>query len=310
MVERQFRAMGSVIRLWIAPGDDPSLPPPGAMAVTAQAWLVRFEQTLSRFRDDSELSLLNRDPRREVPASPLLREAVRAAVWAAERSDGLVDATLAPEVVAAGYEASRADVESVPLADALAAAPDRHPAAPRPGAPWRSLEVAGDTVSRPPGVQLDAGGIGKGLAADMLAARLAAYPRFVIDCGGDIRLGGRDASASAIEVEVRHPLTGGAAATIELTECAVATSGLDARLWKRADGGFSHHLIDPASGAPAWTGLVGATALAPTAVEAETLAKAAILSGPEGSGRFISDYGGFVIDEAGRVERVCGQLLP
>ena len=141
IVERQFRAMGSVVRLLIAPSSDAALPPPGAMALGVQAWLVRFEQTLSRFREDSELVRLNRDPREEVPAGPLLREAVQAAMWAAELSDGLVDPTLAREVADAGYGESRAGVESAPLADALAAAPARRPAAARPQSHWRELRV-------------------------------------------------------------------------------------------------------------------------------------------------------------------------
>lgn len=310
MAERQFRAMGSVVRLLIAPSSDASLPPPGAMAVTVQAWLLRFEQTLSRFREDSELADLNRDPREEVPASPLLRDAVKAAVWAAELSDGLVDPTLAQEVVDAGYGESRAGIESAPLREALAAAPPRRPAAARPESAWRELRVLDGAVRRPPGMQLDAGGIGKGLAADMLGRRLAPYPRFVIDCGGDLLLGGTQTRDWPVEVEVRDPLTGGAAAEIELAAGAVATSGLDSRLWRNADGRFAHHLIDPATGSPAWTGLVAATAIAPGAVEAEALAKAALLSGPDGAERFLCRYGGFAIDERGNAQRICGELLP
>ena len=69
---------------------------------------------------------------------------------------------------------------------------------------------------------------------------------------------------------------------LELGCGAVATSGLNVRIWRRADGRYAHHLLDPATGEPAWTGLVGATALGATALEAETLAKAALLSGPDG----------------------------
>ena len=61
----------------------------------------------------------------------------------------------------------------------------------------------------------------------------------------------------------------------------IATSGLNVRIWRGDDGRYSHHLLDPSTGEPAWTGLIGATALGDSAVEAETLAKAALLSGPE-----------------------------
>ena len=72
--------------------------PPQAQRATSRTSRWR----LSRFRDDSELCALNRDPRAEVPASPLLRAAVRAGLWAAERSGGLVDPTLVRELEAAG----------------------------------------------------------------------------------------------------------------------------------------------------------------------------------------------------------------
>ena len=76
--------------------------------------------------------------------------------------------------------------------------------------------------------------------------------------------------------------------TLQLTNGAVATSGIDRRLWRAPDGSPRHHLLDPATGKPAWTGVIGATALAPTALEAETLAKAALLSGPDEAGRWLT----------------------
>src|SRR5664279_4740751 len=103
--------MGTSISVLIGPPAGPDLLPAGAMAIAAQAMLVRFEQVLSRFLEDSELSLLNRDPREEVPASALLRSAVHAGLWAAERTEGLVDVTVLPAVRAAGYTASRAGRE-------------------------------------------------------------------------------------------------------------------------------------------------------------------------------------------------------
>ena len=68
--------------------------------------------------------------------------------------------------------------------------------------------------------------------------------------------------------------------TLHVEDGAVATSGIDMRLWRAPDGTPRHHLLDPSTGAPAWTGLISVTALAPTALEAEALAKAALLSGP------------------------------
>ena len=76
------------------------------------------------------------------------------------------------------------------LREALASAPARLPARPRPQAEWRSFAVGESSICRPPGVLFDTGGSGKGLAADMVAEQLRGYSRFVVDCGGDVRVAG------------------------------------------------------------------------------------------------------------------------
>ncbi len=289
-----FACMGCEIALRVA---DP------AAARRARHLLERFDERLSRFDAASELSRLNRDPRATVPASVLLRSAVRAALWAAQRSGGLVDPTLLPALRAHGYARSLAGAEPPPLAAALAAAPARRPARPRPDARWRAIAVddARGAIVRPPGLELDTGGSTKGLAADAVAHLLDDEAGgYVIDCGGDLRV----RAPRPIDVAVEHPLTGAVAHTLRIASGAVATSGLRRRLWRRAGGGFAHHLIDPATGAPAWTGLVSATALAPTALEAETLAKTALLSGPLAARRLLTPGGGVLVYDDGVVEAV------
>ena len=84
----------------------------------------------------------------------------------------------------------------------------------------------------------------------------------------------------------------------------VATSGIGARIWQTEDGRYAHHVIDPATGRPAWTGLVAVTAVAGNALEAEVLAKAALLSGPLGARRLLRRRGGVLQHDDGRVEIV------
>jgi thiamine biosynthesis lipoprotein len=202
--------MGTHVRLVVGPGPRD---PERALA-DARTWLQDAALRLSRFEPGSELCALNADPRREVPASPLLRAAVGAGRWAAERTGGLVDPTLLGALERAGYERSRTDARPAPLTEALAAAPDRRPARPHPAARWREVEVRGDAVIRPPGVRLDTGGTGKGLLADALAHRLAGQDWATIDCGGDIRVTG-----APFPVDVRHPLSGAVRTAPSPTTC-------------------------------------------------------------------------------------------
>lgn len=91
---------------------------------------------------------------------------------------------------------------------------------------------------------------------------------------------------------------------LRLGSGAVATSGLKVRIWRSGDGRHAHHLLDPSTGEPAWTGLIGATAPSNTAAEAETLGKAALLSGPEGGRTILNERGGLLAYDDGRVETV------
>jgi thiamine biosynthesis lipoprotein len=164
--------------------------------------------------------------------------------------------------------------------------------------------VTGREIRRPPGVRLDLGGSAKGFAADRAAASLAGQGTFAVDAGGDIVLGG--ASGTPRRVTVAHPLEKRPALEFDLAGGAVATSGLGTRIW-RTGSGYAHHLLDPATGRPAWTGVVQATAVASTGVEAETLAKTALLLGPERGMRVLEPGGGSLVLDDGQV-MIAGPL--
>jgi thiamine biosynthesis lipoprotein len=306
---RSFHSMGSTIRIVVGAPERSGLPAPDEAADREQRYIEAFARRLSRFVPDSELSALNGDPREEVPCSGLLRAAVRAGLWAAETTDGLVDSTLNEALEAVGYDHSMVGVQPIGLPDALAIAPPRRPARPDPRRMWSRFEVddRAGVVRRPPGLKFDTGGTGKGLAADAVAVHLAGHRRFAIDCGGDLCVGGADPDRAPYHVQVEHPVARRPVATLALASGAVATSGLSVRIWRRADGTIAHHLLDPSTGQPAWTGLIGVTALAPTALEAETISKAALLLGPEGARSWLSRHGGFVFHESGELEQV-GEL--
>ncbi len=295
MLDDSFLTMGTVARV-VRDTD---------CGVDVAAVFAEIDRRLSRFDARSDLSRLNADPRASVPAAPLLRSAVVAALRAASLTGGLVDPTLLGAIRRAGYCQSRAHIDPPSLVAVLGTAPPRRPARPDPAARWRAVAVddGAGLIRRPSGLELDLGGSVKGWAADFLAARLEPHGRCAVDCGGDLRV--QAGRGEPWEVRVRHPLTGAVAHTLRVRAGGVATSGIDARLWERRDGDFAHHLIDPATGTPAWTGLVAATALAPTALEAEALAKAALLSGPAAGRRLLrARYGGVLVHDDGAVDPI------
>jgi thiamine biosynthesis lipoprotein len=151
-------------------------------------------------------------------------------------------------------------------------------------------------VVRPPGVRLDSGGVAKGLLADIAGDSLAGCASFVVDCCGDLRLGGSDGIERTVAVD--DPFGRGVLHEFRLADAGVATSGIGRRSWIGPEGRPAHHLLDPSTGRPAFTGVVQATAVAPTALEAEVRAKAALLAGPATAADHLV-HGGVVILEDG-----------
>jgi FAD:protein FMN transferase len=287
--ERRIECFGDAAQLAVLTKD-----PRAAEAALdeAERRLRDWHDRLTRFEAGSELSRLNADPRPRVEASPTLLALAAAVPYAGELSGGLVDATLLRDLERAGYDRSRDPLPPAPSAPA--SLPPRAASA-HPDARWRAVRAdpAAACVERPPGVQLDSGGLAKGLAADDIARALTGFPRFLVDCCGDLRVGGAD--PRTWRIDVADPAGGAPLATLAvLNDTAVATSGITRRAWGEGRD-RRHHLLDPATGEPAFTGIVQATALAPTALEAEVRAKAAVLSGPFAAPHHLAHGGALVL---------------
>lgn len=300
-VRRSFECFGGLVTLAVL---GPASTEPERAATAAEATLLAAHRRLSRFLSDSDLNRLNRDPRATVPAEPLLLSLAGAAREAGDLTAGLVDATLLGEIEAAGYR------DSMRGRPQSAGWPAEHraatPAGPSPARAWAEIAVdwRAGTIERPPGVAIDSGGIAKGLLADDVAATLAGFPAYAIDCCGDVRIGGTAGRARPVRVE--DPFGGDPVCSLEVSDGGVATSGITRRSWTGAGDAPAHHLLDPATGEPAFTGIVQATALAPSAFLADVHAKWALLSGPElGPSRL--PYGGVLILADGSVETVTAR---
>jgi thiamine biosynthesis lipoprotein len=298
--KRTFECFGGLVTVAVL---GPASMEPAKAAAAAEAKLLAAHRQLSRFLPGSELSRLNRDPRARVPASPLLLRLASAAREAGELTDGLVDATLLREIEAAGY---RDSMESRPEASQVTDPKATSPAAPRSAQAWADVSVDQRTwtIERPPGVEIDSGGIAKGLLADMVATRLAKFTAYAVDCCGDVRIGGTAGRRRPVRVE--DPYGGEPVRSLQVSDGGVATSGITRRRWKGAGGTPAHHLLDPATGKPAFTGVVQATALDPSAFLADVRAKWALLSGPE-LGPTRLPYGGVLVLADGSVEVVAAR---
>ncbi len=256
MERRSFPAMGTQVELLL--DTEPSTESRHALD-RAEAEFERLEALLSRFRPDSELWALNR--RGALEAGPELVDVTRLALEARERTDGLFDPTVHDALVAAGYDRTFDEV----VADGPPPGPQRC---------GGGVRVDGSRIELERGFCLDLGGIAKGYAVDRAARMLVGTAPCLVNAGGDLACYGRP---WPVGVE-----TSDGRVTLELDRGAIATSGRDRRRWRRG-GTEAHHLIDPATGAPAGGDFLRVTVVANTAVEAEVLAKAIFLGAPAAS---------------------------
>jgi thiamine biosynthesis lipoprotein len=314
ITERLFKAMGTVARV-IVVADHAERADHDRLLDQAEARIEQLESRWSRFRPDSELCRLNAAAGHAAVVSRETFELVTRAVDAWFLTSGRFDPTILPALVHAGYDRTFEDIEWTP---------DRHGidlvGGPRltPGCAEIILGHGTHSVSLPVGVQLDLGGIGKGYAADLVAAELlaAGAEGACVSIGGDMRCMGRPPWDEGWFVEIDDPFAAAANGDdpadaeplmrLALTEGAVVTTTRTKRAWVR-DGRPAHHIIDPATGAPARTGLAAVTVLAAEAWWGEVFAKAAFLAGPVDGPDVLAkaDVSGFLVDDGGEVHRVC-----
>lgn len=266
-----FRAMNTEVAV-IARGDEERI------AARIAATFTAAESRFSRFREDSELSALNRARGPLVVSRPLFEALARARGYV-ELTDGLFDPAVGGTLIALGYDRSFAP-----------GALDREATGqPRVG---RFLDVVLHhdtcTVERPDGVQIDLGGMVKGSTVDLAALHLGAAG--AIDAGGDAIVRGPSPAGDEWLVEIEHPEDSSrTVATLALTDAAVATSAANRRRW-RVGSSIAHHLIDPRTKTSAVTDLLQATVIAPRAELADVLAKTAFLLGSRDARRVLDRH--------------------
>ena len=245
----------------------------GSSAATGMALrrLADLEQRWSRFLPDSELSRLNRADGAPVAVSSDTVRLVRALVQAWHATDGAFDPTLLVPLVGLGYSVSRDDAGRR-TSVAAGSAPRGRPAE-------ILIDDVRSTVQLPSGTVLDAGGLGKGLAADIVVEELLAEGTAgaLVEVGGDLRVAGISPGGDGWLVAI-EPVPGGPTEMVRLASGGVATSSSLRRTWQRGER-VVHHLLDPASLDSTATDVIGATVIAGTAQWAEAFTKAPFVLG-------------------------------
>jgi thiamine biosynthesis lipoprotein len=247
------------------------------------ARLRELEARWSRFEPRSELNELLRRPCRWVCVSNDLLRALRWARRMFDETDGIFDPSIRDDLETLGYDRTfRSGLDSD-------VAVERMIRTPRRGLWGVELDSHRHRARVAPGLSIDLGGIGKGLAADIVAAELvangarAAY----ISVGGDIAAHGEPPDVGW-PVPLLHPITREPFAFHLLDSGGVVMSSTTIRRWQRGDA-VMHHIIDPRSGEPSDTDVLAVAVAARSAARAEALAKAAIVLGSDDGATMLAD---------------------
>jgi thiamine biosynthesis lipoprotein len=269
--------MASPLRLSVAPG---GLPDDVANTIVDAGWtIIRAtfevaEAAMSRFRDDSEITRLNR----RAPQSARISRTLARALTAAHRAHRVTGGRFDPRVVEVLERIGYLGV------------PQGHPA-PASARRARILDRAGRAGPVSVGSPVDLGGIGKGLALRWAAAALDASVvghsepalGYLVDAGGDMIASGTPDGTAPWLVAIEDPAGGTEpVAVVAIHERGgIATSSIRRLRWEHA-GRTVHHLIDPRTGEPGGDGLAAVTVAGPDPAWAEVWSKALFLEGAAG----------------------------
>jgi len=157
---------------------------------------------------------------------------------------------------------------------------------------------------RKPGMKIDVGGIGKGLAADKAATVMQEVGATggLVAVAGDFRVFGTRADGTAWPVGIQHPRRDGAIlATLDSTDEAISTSGDYERFFVQDDIRY-HHILDPDTLQPARL-CQSVTVVAPDATWADALATGLFVMGPKKGLALIErlGFGAVIVDAEGGV---------
>lgn len=289
MSQVEFRAMGTTINLLLPEAQEVE----GAKAV--KDLFAKWEQTLSRFQPDSELSQLNRHTGEVVIVSELLFKVMMEALMAAQATDGVYDPTLLKQLVQIGYDRT---FDELPATQAESAYRGQV------GGAWRSILVDSRIccIVLPAGVQVDFGGIAKGMAVDAALERLQemGIHNALVNAGGDLAVCGLPPEADHWSIAVPGKDQNWA---LPLERGAMATSGIGKRHWQQG-GELRHHLLNPYTGLPASSDLWSVTVVAGRCVQAEISAKVAFILGCKEGKKFLEGHqlAGLFVDVNGEWE--------
>lgn len=243
----------------------------------AECRIYELEALFSVTDEKSEIYAVNHSLGHPVKVSAETAEVLEFALETGKKTNGALDSTIYPVLRAWGFTTGRYQVPSQSEINRLL-----------PLVGYEKVQISGDEILLPQGVQIDLGAVVKGYAGDVVAELLKkqGVSSAIVNLGGNVQTIGAKLNGSAWRIGVKAPNKDDNFGVLEVTDLAVVTSGGYERYFVGEDGEIYWHIIDPSSGKPAHSGIISATVVAKEGRYCDGISTAIFVMGVEQAKNF------------------------
>ena len=246
--------------------------------------VLQLESLWSVTQENSDVYRANHSDGQPVAVSEETAELISFTLEMAEQTAGAMDPTIYPVLTAWGFTTDKKQVPSKQELDQQLSLVD-----------YTQISLSGRDLTVPDGMQLDLGAVGKGYAADLAAEILRenGVNHAILSLGGNIHTVGSRPDGTDWRVGIRAPWEEEYLGILEVSDAAVVTSGSYENYFEDESGEIYWHILDPATGYPANSGLQAVTVIGTEGRVCDALSTALFVMGADQAELYWREHGGF-----------------
>lgn len=243
--------------------------------------LKKMEELWSVTDKNSEIYSLNHAEGMPIAVEDMTAELLEFALTMSDQTNGALDITLYPVLTAWGFTTGS---KQVPTEEMLASKMQL--------VGYEKVLLSGNSVTLLPGMEIDLGAVAKGYACDVITENLKSkgVTSGIISLGGNIQAIGRKPDGSEWKVSVQHPENGDSLGMLSVSDVSVVTSGAYERYFTDENGKRYGHILDPATGYPAESGIASVTVVGKESKVCDALATAFFVMGLEKTQNYLKEH--------------------
>nr|WP_294465340.1 FAD:protein FMN transferase [uncultured Sellimonas sp.] len=250
----------------------------------AEQEIRTLESEWSATDEHSEIYAVNHSGGNPVTLSEDTADVVRFALEMAQETGGALEPTIYPVLTAWGFTTDHNRIPGSSEIKELLGLVD-----------YEKVQLNGQEIRLPEGMEMDLGAVGKGYAGDLAASLVeeAGVTSALLNIGGNVQTVGSKPDGSKWRLAIRSPYGEGEVGVLEVSDCAVVTSGNYERYFTGEDGKRYGHIIDPKTGYPVDNGLASVTIITDEGKMGDALSTSMFVKGLQGAQEYWKSHDGF-----------------